>query len=108
MNRKKIIFMIIIVLLFGLSSIGLTLFKNKMNTEVMAYLTTTRGYSDDEISKIYTQISKAPVVSTTVIFADEESSRYFYRKENGRIYQYSMAPVHGANYGDEKYKHEEK
>lgn len=46
-------------------------------------------------------------MSTTVIFNDDRSSRYFYRNENGKIYQYSRAPVQGVDDGTKLYKHNE-
>ncbi|WP_074113517.1 hypothetical protein, partial [Paenibacillus sp. P46E] len=89
------------------ATISLQMFKNKMNQEIQSYLLNQRGYTKTDINKIYTQVGKAPLVSTTVIFNDERDNRYFYRKEDGRIYQYSMAPVQGVDDGHQQYKHKE-
>lgn len=78
-----------------------------MNQEIKSYLINQKGYSEVDINKIYTQVGKAPLVSTTVIFNDDRGNRYFYRKESGQIYQYSMAPVQGVDDGHTKYKHKE-
>jgi len=79
-----------------------------MNKEVIHYLVDTRNYSTEDLYSVHTQIGKAPVVSTTVIFRDEPYARYFYRKEEGRIYQYSTAPVQGTTYDPHyTYKHKE-
>lgn len=107
MKKKRIVIFLSIFLLIGLGFVGLQSFKNKMSREIESYLIDQKGYSEIDISKIYTQVGMAPVVSTTVIFNDDKSSRYFYRKENGRIYQYSMAPVHGVDDGHKLYKHKE-
>ena len=104
----KVVLIVIMALLIFLGFGYLQNFKQKTNNEVLLYLTDEKGYLKEEISEIYTQIGKAPVVSTTVIFSDELDSRYFYRKENGRIYQYSSAPVHGSWDGRTIFKHEEK
>ena len=67
------------------------------DAEVERYLLQTQGYQQSDIQRIDTSIGKAPVVSTKVIFTDEPEARYFYKKENGSIRQYSSAPVHGVN-----------
>nr|WP_237167922.1 DUF3139 domain-containing protein [Paenibacillus yonginensis] len=75
-------------------------FKN----EVSNYLIHDKGFSSNEVKKITTHISKAPVISASVIFSDEPSARYFYKKERGQFIQYSCAPVKGINL-EYKYKH---
>jgi len=90
-RTKKILITFVIV--YGVASLALQAFRNHMDNEVVHYLVATRDYKNEDLYKVHTQISKAPVVSTTVIFADEPNARYFYRKEKDRIYQYSMAPV---------------
>lgn len=102
-KRTKVIF-ITLIIVYGAASLALHSFRNHMNNEVIHYLVDMRDYKNEDLYKVYTQIGKAPVVSTTVIFADEHNARYFYRKEKDRIYQYSMASVKGTdpNY---TYKH---
>ncbi|CAH1059452.1 DUF3139 domain-containing protein [Paenibacillus pseudetheri] len=104
MKKKTKIFLISLIIIYGVISLVLHSFRNQMNNEVIHYLVDARDYKNEDLYKVYTQIGKAPVVSTTVIFADELYARYFYRKEKDRIYQYSMAPVKGfdPNY---TYKH---
>lgn len=100
MKKRTKIILITLIIVYGVGSLALHAFRNHMNNEVIHYLVDTKNYKNKDIYKVYTQISKAPVVSTTVIFADEPNARYFYRKEKDRIYQYSMAPVKGF---DQKY-----
>ncbi|ETT53072.1 hypothetical protein C162_07454 [Paenibacillus sp. FSL R7-269] len=107
MKKIKILLLVIVLMVCAVSVAGLQIFKDKTTNEVEAYLIEERGYNPKDIYAIYTQIGKAPLVSTTVIFEDDRSSRYFYRKENGRIYQYSRAPVHGVDDGTKRYKHME-
>jgi len=106
MKKRTKTILITFVILYGVASLALQAFRNHMDNEVIHYLVATRDYKNEGLYKVYTQISKAPVVSTTVIFADEPNARYFYRKEKDRIYQYSMALVKGfdPNY---TYKHSE-
>ena len=103
MINKK--FLIVIIIL-GVGFLTIHSYKNNLNEEVGKYLA-DEGYSQDEILKVYTEFGKLPLVSTTVIFRDEVKARYFYRKENGRIYQYSCAPLRGVD-PDFNYKHIEK
>lgn len=107
MYRKRRLVLVSIVLMVALGIGGLQTFKAKTNKTIESYLINQKGYSHSDISEIYTQIGKAPLVSTTVIFSDDISSRYFYRKEKGRIYQYSMAPVQGVDDGHKEYGHKE-
>ncbi|ASA26161.1 hypothetical protein B9T62_03430 [Paenibacillus donghaensis] len=81
------------LIILGAGFYSLHSYKDKMNRQIVHYLTTEQGYTEKQLYKVYTQIGKAPVVSTTVIFADEPDARYFYRKEAGQIYQYSNAPA---------------
>ncbi len=108
MKKKSFVIVFSLVFLISIGTLVLQSFKNKMNSEVESYLINQRGYAKQDLSEIYTQVGKAPLVSTTVIFNDDLSSRYFYRKENGKIYQYSRAPVSGVDDGRTVYKHEEK
>lgn len=105
MKKIKILLLVIVLMACALGVAGLKIFKDKTTSEVEIYLQEKRGYNLNDIYEIYTQIGKAPLVSTTVIFNDDRSSRYFYRKENGKIYQYSKAPVHGVDDGTKRYKH---
>lgn len=107
MLKKKLFSIIIMFIVISVGILSLQLFKNKMNQEIKSYLINQKGYSEIEIDEIYTQVGKAPLVSTTVIFKDDRSNRYFYRKENEQIYQYSMAPVQGVDDGHTQYKHKE-
>ncbi|KTD83593.1 hypothetical protein [Paenibacillus etheri] len=97
MKKRTKIILVILIIVYGAASLALHSFRNQMNNEVIHYLVDTRDYKNADLYKIYTQIGKAPVVSTTVIFADEPNARYFYRKEKKRIYQYSMASVKGTD-----------
>ncbi|WP_145028479.1 DUF3139 domain-containing protein [Paenibacillus sp. Y412MC10] len=107
--KKKVFFILsfITLLAVAIGLYSLQSFKNRMNEEVISYLVNEKGYSENDIYKVTTIISKAPLVSTTVIFNDDKGSRYFYRKENGKIYQYSRAPLHGVDDGHTEYKHAE-
>lgn len=104
MKKRTKIILITFTIVYGFASLALHTFRNHMDNEVIHYLVDARDYKNEDLYKVYTQIGKAPVVSTTVIFADEPNARYFYRKEKNRIYQYSMAHVEGfdPNY---TYKH---
>ncbi|WP_052088278.1 DUF3139 domain-containing protein [Paenibacillus wynnii] len=104
MINKK--FLIIVIIILGVGLLTIHSYKNNLNEEIVKYLA-EKGYSQNEILKVYTEFGKLPLVSTTVIFQDEVNARYFYRKENGRIYQYSCAPLRGVD-PEYKYKHEEK
>ncbi|WP_313641756.1 DUF3139 domain-containing protein, partial [Paenibacillus sp.] len=97
MKKRTKLFFVTLIIVYGVASLALHSFRNHMNNEVIHYLVDTKDYKNEDLYKVYTQISKAPVVSTTVIFADEPNARYFYRKEKDRIYQYSMAPVKGTD-----------
>ncbi|MEK5489279.1 DUF3139 domain-containing protein [Paenibacillus sp. FSL R7-0297] len=107
MKKIKIILLVIVLMACALGFAGLKIFKDKTTSKVETYLLEKKGYNHNDIYKIYTQIGKAPLVSTTVIFNDDRSSRYFYRNENGKIYQYSRAPVQGVDDGTKLYKHNE-
>lgn len=104
--RWILLFLILFIVSGGV--LALQLFKHDMNQDILTYLKTDKGYQEHEIYKIYTQIGKAPVVSTTVIFNDEQYNKYFYRKEEGRIFQYSHAPVRTMDGYNAVFKHEEK
>ncbi|MBE0336689.1 DUF3139 domain-containing protein [Paenibacillus sp. 23TSA30-6] len=82
--------------------------KSHTQNEVFNYLVKIQGYKPSEIYSVETQIGKAPLVSTQVIFKDETNARYFYKKEQGEIIQYSQAPVKGVDDGAYSYKHKEK
>lgn len=106
MNKRRVL-LGSFVIITGLGMAGLEIFKYKTSKEVELYLIEQQGYTKKEISEISTHISKAPVVSTTVVFTDDMSSWYLYRKEDGKIYQYAMAPRYGVDSGDKVYKHED-
>lgn len=106
MNKRSVL-LVSFVIITGLTMAGLQIFKYNTSKEVESYLIEQQGYTKKEINEINTHIGKAPLVSTTVIFSDDMSSRYFYRKEDGRIYQYAMAPRYGVDAGDKVYKHED-
>ncbi|MFD5021103.1 DUF3139 domain-containing protein [Paenibacillus sp. NPDC058367] len=93
MKKRTKIILTTFAIVYGVASLALQAFRNHMDNEVIHYLVATRDYKNEDLYKVYTQIGKAPVVSTTVIFADEPNVRYFYRKEKDRIYQYNMSPV---------------
>lgn len=104
MNKRRI-FLGSFVIITGLTMAGLQIFKYKTSKEIESCLIEQQGYTKKEISEITTHIGKAPLVSTTVIFSDELSPRYFYRKEDGKICQYSKPPRYGIDAEDKIYKH---
>lgn len=75
--------------------------------QVLNYLTEVKKYNSADIYSIETLISKAPLVSTEVIFKDEMDARYFYKVEDGKVIQFSQAPVRGVDPGKYDYKHKE-
>lgn len=75
--------------------------------QVLNYLTEVKKYNPSDIYSIETSISKAPVVSTEVIFKDEMDARYFYKVEDGKVIQFSQAPARGIDTEKYDYKHEE-
>ncbi len=71
----------------------------------MNYLVLEQGYESTDIAEIKTYISKAPVVSTSVIFKDERNAMYMYKSNNGQMEQYSCIPA--INDLKQKYIHAE-
>ncbi|MCH6186638.1 MULTISPECIES: DUF3139 domain-containing protein [Paenibacillus] len=53
--------------------------KSDTQNKVFDYLVKIQGYKPSEIYSVKTQIGKAPLVSTQVIFKDETNARYFKR-----------------------------
>lgn len=95
---------IIIILGIGYNLIT-NFYKEKINNELTTYLVQKKGYSKADIAQINTTISKAPVVSSTIIFSDEPNAMYFYKPENGEFVQYTQAPAIYDN--KQVYKHSE-
>ncbi|TKH39062.1 DUF3139 domain-containing protein [Paenibacillus polymyxa] len=79
--------------------------KSYTQNEVFSYLVKAQGYKPSEIYSVETQIAKAPLISTQVIFKDEIDARYFYKKEQDKIIQYNQAPAKGVDDGTYNYKH---
>ncbi|ALA41486.1 hypothetical protein ABE82_08110 [Paenibacillus peoriae] len=107
MKKYGIAILIIIILFLAIWTLS-SYTKSHTQNEVFNYLVKTQGYKPSEIYSVETQIGKAPLVSTQVIFKDETNARYFYKKEDGKIIQYSQAPVKGVDDGAYNYKHKEK
>ncbi|MFB5762685.1 DUF3139 domain-containing protein [Paenibacillus medicaginis] len=102
-----IVVLIIIASFLLTGYIGIEIFKNKTTDEVKSYLIEQKGYKEDDIIEIQTVISKTPIVSTSVVFKDELNARYFYKKDMGRIEQYTYAPATNQG-GRPEFKHKEK
>ncbi|WP_090735981.1 DUF3139 domain-containing protein [Paenibacillus sp. Mc5Re-14] len=81
--------------------------KSYTQNEVFSYLIKDQAYKPSAIYSVETQIAKAPLISTQVIFKDEIDARYFYKKEQGKIIQYNQAPIKGVDDGAYIYKHHE-
>jgi hypothetical protein len=81
--------------------------KSYTQNKVFSYLIKDQGYKPSEIYSVETQIAKAPLISTQVIFKDEINARYFYKKEQGKIIQYNQAPIKGIDDVAYIYKHHE-
>ncbi len=84
---------------------GLEYYKKQVTQEVVNYLVLEQGYQSTDIAEIKTYISKAPVVSTSVIFKDERNAMYMYKSNNGQMEQYSCIPA--INDLKQKYIHAE-
>ncbi|MCM3697825.1 DUF3139 domain-containing protein [Paenibacillus macerans] len=105
MNYIKYIIYFTIILIV-LSIIVFTQYSTRnLESEVFNHLL-NEGYQKEEILSVKSELGKAPVFSATVIFKDEPNARYFYKKENGAIIQYSRAPVKGIDF-DYQYKHQD-
>ncbi|MDP1509459.1 hypothetical protein L8C07_14115 [Paenibacillus sp. CMAA1739] len=68
---KKYGIAIFIVTLFASIWILSSYTKSYTQNEVFSYLVKARGYKPPEIYSVETQIAKAPLISTQVIFKDE-------------------------------------
>lgn len=84
---------------------GIEYYKKQVTQEVMNYLVLEQGYQSTDIAEIKTYISKAPVVSASVIFKDERNAMYMYKFNNGQMEQYSCIPA--INDLKQKYIHAE-
>ncbi len=84
---------------------GIEYYKKQVTQEVVNYLVLEQGYQSTDIAEIKTYISKAPVVSTSVIFKDERNAMYMYKSNNGQMEQYSCIPA--INDLKQKYIHAE-
>lgn len=74
---------ILVVISAFIFHFGIEHYKKKVTQEVMNYLIQQKGYQSTDIAEIKTYISKAPVVSTSVIFKDERNAMYMYKSDNG-------------------------
>lgn len=105
--KSKIFIVILLLFIITVISIPIVL-KSSLTNDVRDYLTSRQGYLAEDIKSIKSSIGKAPVLSTKVIFEDEPTAKYFYKKEeNGVIIQFSCAPIHGVDNGHFEYKHRE-
>lgn len=107
MKNKKITITICIAVVISafIFHFGIEYYKKQVTQEVMTYLVQEKGYQSTDIAKIKTYISKAPVVSTSVIFKDEQNAMYMYKSDNGQIEQFSCIPA--INDLKQKYIHAE-
>ncbi|WP_240664137.1 DUF3139 domain-containing protein [Paenibacillus sp. M-152] len=60
--------------------------KSYTQNEVFSYLIKDQGYKPSEIYSVETQIAKAPLISTQVIFKDEINARYFYKRSKVKLF----------------------
>ncbi|CAH1203311.1 DUF3139 domain-containing protein [Paenibacillus sp. JJ-223] len=102
-SKGKLVIFLFLALILGIFAFLWNVQRSR-EAEVQAYLVDVKGYSKADILAIDTHFGKAPLVNTEVIFKDEPNARYFYKKENGAIFQYNSAPVNGVN-PDYSYKH---
>jgi len=108
--KKKLVFLVtcvIIVILIGYGIISYL--KSAQTKDVEAYLQ-SEGYSTSDMSSIQTEISKAPLFNTKVIFKDESNVIYYYWKVGDKVRQ-GTPEVLGVDVNDQdsyKYKHKEK
>ncbi|WP_339276705.1 DUF3139 domain-containing protein [Paenibacillus sp. FSL W8-0426] len=102
-SKGKLVIFLLFALIIGIFAFLWNIQRSR-EAEVQAYLVDVKGYSKADILAIDTHFGKAPLVNTEVIFKDEPNARYFYKKENGAIFQYNSAPVNGVN-PDYSYKH---
>ncbi|WP_052714253.1 DUF3139 domain-containing protein [Paenibacillus dauci] len=83
-----------IAAIWSVFTITLSIIQDRMTNKVMTYLVQERGYKESQIAEIETSgISKAPVMSTMVMFRGEPNAMYFYKIEEGKVVQYSQAPA---------------
>ncbi len=107
MRKAKIWVVVLgIIIVLGIAyNVGTNIYKEKITNELTTYLIQKKGYSEKDLAQVDTTISKAPVVSSTVIFTDEPNAVYFYKPENGGFVQYKEAPAIYDN--KQVYKHSE-
>lgn len=84
---------IVVVISAFIFHFGIEYYKKQVTQEVMNYLIQQKGYQSTDIAEIKTYISKAPVVSTSVIFKDERNAMYMYKSDNGQMEQYQCIPA---------------
>lgn len=105
-NKKNLITICIAVVISAfIFHFGIEYYKKQVTQEVVNYLVLEQGYQSTDIAEIKTYISKAPVVSTSVIFKDERNAMYMYKSNNGQMEQYSCIPA--INDLKQKYIHAE-
>jgi len=107
MRKQKIPITICIVVVISafIFHFGIEYYKKQVTQKVMNYLVLEQGYQSTDIAEIKTYISKAPVVSTSVIFKDERNAMYMYKSNNGQMEQYHCIPA--INDLKQKYIHAE-
>ncbi|MDN4620429.1 DUF3139 domain-containing protein [Paenibacillus sp. PsM32] len=96
---------IVVVISALLFHFGVEYYKKQVTQKVINYLVLEKGYQSTDIAEIKTYISKAPVVSTSVIFKDERNAMYMYKSDNGQMEQYHCIPA--INDLKQKYIHAE-
>ena len=85
---------LIIAAIWSAFTITLSIVQDRMTNKVMNYLVQKRGYKESQIAEIETSDpSKAPVMSTMVMFRGEPNAMYFYKIEEGKVVQYGQAPA---------------
>ena len=105
-NKKNSITICIAVVISAfIFHFGIEYYKKQVTQKVMNYLVLEQGYQSTDIAEIKTYISKAPVVSTSVIFKNERNAMYMYKSNNGQMEQYSCIPA--INDLKQKYIHAE-
>ncbi|MFD1990453.1 DUF3139 domain-containing protein [Paenibacillus nicotianae] len=107
---KKFTFLIIVLIVIVTGGyLIISYFKSTQTKDIEAYLQ-EKGYIASDIVSIKTEIAKAPLFNTKVIFKDEEKVIYYYWKVKDKIFQ-GTPEVIGFNIYEQDsypYKHKEK
>jgi hypothetical protein len=112
MKKSKKLFIIItlsIGILVVATPIGIFAFIKinlyTLEKDTTHYLLVQKGLDKTSIMSIKPEFSKAPLFSVNVIFKDEPDNIYYYRKDNGQVFQYSHSSFN-SNINN-KYKYAE-